>query len=241
MLQGMLARAVEWGRITTNPVAAVSKPAGQPASSAVLIFPTKVEAIRDWFICRGRLGDATLISVLAYTGMRPGEALALRWGDILEKTIRVNKRVSLGEIQEGTKSHARADRSVDLLVPLARDLAEWKVASGVPDAETLVFPQSGGVPWTDTHYRTWRRRYFQPAARAAGLVGASPYDLRHSFATLLLHEQRNVIEIAEQLGHAPTRTLDTYGWVMKELKGQPVRKAKEVIGAAREPRLRNAV
>ena len=31
--------------------------------------------------------DATLISVLAYAGIRPGEALALQWRDIREQTI----------------------------------------------------------------------------------------------------------------------------------------------------------
>ena len=41
--------------------------------------------------------DATLISVLAYAGLRPGEALALQWRDVREQTILVERAISLGE------------------------------------------------------------------------------------------------------------------------------------------------
>jgi len=41
----------------------------------------KVEAIRASLLRSDRFGDATLDSVLAYAGLRPGEALALTWGD----------------------------------------------------------------------------------------------------------------------------------------------------------------
>ena len=40
--------------------------------------------------------DATLISVLSYAGLRPGEALGLRWGDIRERTLLVQRAISLG-------------------------------------------------------------------------------------------------------------------------------------------------
>src|SRR5689334_19148449 len=43
-------------------------------------------------------------------------------------------------------------------------------------------------------------------------------DLRHAFASLLIHEGRkSIVEIAEQLGHNPTVCLDTYGHVTREL------------------------
>jgi integrase len=41
--------------------------------------------------------DAALLSVLAYSGLRPGEALALQWRDIREQTILVERALSLGE------------------------------------------------------------------------------------------------------------------------------------------------
>ena len=47
--------------------------------------------------------DATLLSMLAYAGLRPGEALALQWGDLRENTILVERALSLGE-EEDTKT-----------------------------------------------------------------------------------------------------------------------------------------
>ena len=51
----------------------------------------------------------------------------------------------------------------------------------------------------------------------AGVEGATPYALRHSFASLLLHEGRSVIYVARQLGHDARLTLGTYGHVIDEL------------------------
>jgi integrase len=61
-----------------------------------------------------------------------------------------------------------------------------------------------------------------------------PYDLRHSFASLLIHEKRlSIVEIADQMGHAPTMTSDTYGHVMRELRGAEPVSAEDQIRRAR--------
>jgi integrase len=62
---------------------------------------------------------------------------------------------------------------------------------------------------------------------------ARPYDLRHSFASLLLHEGRNVIVVARQLGHDARLTLSTYGHVLDELEDAPRVGAENAIMAAR--------
>lgn len=116
---------------------------------------------------------------------------------------------------------------------LRSDLLEWQLANGRPARLALVFPAASGQVWSEHDYRNWRRRTFRSAAAAAGLPGIRPYDLRHSFASLLLAAGQSVIDVADQLGHAPTLTLDTYGHVMRELEG--VRQSPdEAIGAARQ-------
>jgi hypothetical protein len=64
-----------------------------------------------------------------------------------------------------------------------------------------------------------RRRIFEPAAERAGLGRVRPYDLRHSFVSLLIAEGRSIVEVARQAGHSPTMALDTYGHVFDELDG----------------------
>jgi hypothetical protein len=54
---------------------------------------------------------------------------------------------------------------------------------------------------------------------AAGLDHARPYDLRHSFASLLLHEGQHVVAVARALGHDARLTLTRYGHVLDELQG----------------------
>ena len=72
----------------------------------------------------------------------------------------------------------------------------------------------GGTP----NWRNWRNRVFQPAAKRPGLGQIRPYDLRHSFVSLLIAERRTIIEVARQAGHSPTMTLDSYGHVFDELE-----------------------
>jgi integrase len=57
--------------------------------------------------------------------------------------------------------------------------------------------------------------------------------LRHSFASLLLHEGRSVVYVARQLGHDARLTLTTYGHGIDELEDQGRVPAEDVIRGAR--------
>jgi integrase len=231
LLQGVLERAVEWGRIGSNPARYVRKPRQVTQRLVEPPSPAQIEAMRAHLIAKKRTRDATLISVLAYAGLRPGEALALRWGDIRNNTIRVDKALSLGE-ERSTKT--RKNRTVRLLKQPATDLAKWKLACGRPNEEALVFPTSSGAAWSDVDYRNWRRRHFKTTADSLGLVGARPYDLRHSFASLLLAEQSNPAEVAAQLGHSLQVLFSTYAHVIEDLRGTGRVDAEDEIRSARK-------
>jgi integrase len=73
---------------------------------------------------------------------------------------------------------------------------------------------------------------FKPAAEAAGLMHARPYDLRGSFASLLIQEGKNVVDVAKQLGHTPETCLRYYARLFDEAPEHPV-PAEEAIRAAR--------
>ncbi len=229
LLQGVLQRAVVVGRIRSNPVAAIRKP-GQGRQRPVRpLAPDAAERLRQKMPSER---DAVLVSVLAYGGLRPGEALALTWGHVGRRTILVERALALGEIKE-TKT--RTTRSVRLLGPLAADLNALRMRVGRPGDEALVFPRRDGEPWQDTDWRNWRRRVFTPAAEAAGLGAIRPYDLRHSFVSLLIAEGRSIVEVARQAGHSPTMTLNTYGHVFDELEGAERQSAEDLIREARAP------
>ena len=225
LLGNILQRAMEGGRISRNATRVVRKVQPPRRREARPLAPATVEALRAASGDR----DASLISVLAYAGLRPQEALALRWADIRERTILVERAMSLGQ-EKDTKTHAH--RTVRLLAPLREDLLAWRMRSGRPRDRALVFPGPEGRLWSKTTYDNWRRRAFDRACKAIELEGARPYDLRHSFASLLLHEGRSVMYVARQLGHDARLTLTTYGHVIDELDDAPRMGAEEAIRAA---------
>jgi integrase len=105
--------------------------------------------------------------------------------------------------------------------------------NGRPGDEELVFPAHDGQPWQEDDGRNWRRRVFGAAAERAGLGRVRPYDLRHSFVSLLIAEGRSVVEVARQAGHSATMALDTYGHVFDELDGAERISAEQAIRKAR--------
>ena len=165
LLGAILQRAFENGQIQSNPARAVRKAALPRRTEVRPLAPASVERMRAASSPR----DATLISVLAYAGLRPGEALALQWRDIREQTILVERAISLGE-EKDTKTAAH--RTVRVLQPLAVDLREWRLRSGRPSETSLIFPSATGPPWTLAAYQSWRRRAFKRAIEAAGLAQA---------------------------------------------------------------------
>ncbi len=227
LLGGILQRAAEAGRIPTNPARLVRRAPRTRRTEVRPLAPITVETMR----AAANERDSTLLAVLAYSGLRPGEALGLRWRDIREHTLLVERAISLGE-EKDTKTTAH--RTVRLLAPLAADLREWRMRRGRPGDDELIFPSRTGAPWTQSAYQSWRRKAFRRALDAAGVEHAVPYALRHSFASLLLHEGRSVIYVARQLGHGAELTLRTYGHVIDELEDTPRQDAEDAIRAARE-------
>jgi integrase len=226
----MLQRAVEWGRLQSNPMLAVRKPPAARKRLVQPLSPEVIEMMRALALEQGLMRDATLLSLLAYAGVRPGEALGLRWSSVQERTLLIDTAVFDGEL--GPTKTRRA-RTVRLLKPLARDLAEWRLKSGRPTDGTLVFPRRDGKPWVLTDYKNWRRRFFDRVVEAVELEDVRPYDLRHSFVSLLIHEGRSIVDVARQAGHAPTMALDTYGHVFDEFDSGERTSAEDRIELAR--------
>ena len=230
LVSGIFSCAVKWDRVDRNPVREVSLPTSERVRHVRPVAPARIEALRMILLADERAFDATFVSVLAYAGLRPQEARALRWGDIGRRTIRV-ERAAAGRSVKATKTGKM--RTVRLLAPLAADLGAWRAEQGHPPDEEYVFPTPRGELMADTDYRNWRRRVYEAAAREVGIEGP-PYDLRHSFASLLIYEGRHAVEVAAQIGDSTETTLKTYVHVFEEFDPAHRVTAVEAIEAARE-------
>jgi integrase len=211
----------------------VRKPRQRRRRAVQPITPDGVEALRFELGRDGDLRSTTIVSVLAYAGLRPGEMLGLELRHIRNRTILVEQAVSDGELK--IQKTGRIYRTVDLLSPLKSDLVEWCAHLGITGPDELLFARDDGRPWKTDDWNNWRNRRFFPSADAAGLGRPRPYDLRHSFASLLIREQKtSIVELADQLGHAPTMTLNTYAHVFAEHRREDPVDVTDWILRARE-------
>lgn len=218
VLQSVLRRAVQMRRIPGNPAALLDKPSGRSVRVAQPPSVDSVEkirkALRGRYMASDGARDATLVGALAYAGLRPGEALALTWGDIGERTIRVTKSMQANGETKDTKT--RAYRSVRLIPPLRADLLALKLqAAHVGDGD-LIFGRLQNGQWRHLNWHNWSQRIYNPVARACGLVSPRPYDLRHACASLLIQQGMSVVEVAAQMGHSSQMTLGIYAHVFSE-------------------------
>jgi integrase len=154
----------------------------------------------------------TLVAVLAFAGLRVGEALALTWRDVDLDAGTMHVR--------GTKT-AASNAVVPLVSALVRELrAHRRRYPGVGD--TLVFRTATGRP-QDRHNVA---RALRSASTAAGLnpKGAkkvAPHDLRHSCAGLLLAAGVPVPRVAAIMRHADPRvTLAVYGGLVETQRAE---------------------
>lgn len=227
LLNSALARAVEWQRLDSNPAQFVRKPPQSREREIVLFSPAMIETMRGYMTEMLRHRDAMMILLLGYAGLRPGEARALTWRHSTDK-ITVEQRITDSGLSKSTKTGK--DRKVRLLAPLAQDLAEWRERTRYPNASDYVFPDPEGSFLDRSAWINWYRRIWP---KAAGIEGSRPYDLRHSFASLLLQERTgDVVYVATQLGQTPTTCLSVYAHVIEELEESPM-SAEQAIWEAR--------
>lgn len=157
---------------------------------------------------------------LGFTGLRIGEALALRWQDIVNDEAHVRRSCGYvrgqGIIVKDLKSGA-ARRDVPLTTDVQTALAAhrtWQRAERlrlgpVWQDNGLVFCREiGSYHDTSTVSQMLRR----DLARA-GLPAVTPHGLRHSFATNLLSRGAHIPDVARMLGHAsPVTTMTSYAY-----------------------------
>ncbi|AUS33415.1 site-specific integrase [Rhodococcus qingshengii] len=151
----------------------------------------------------------TMVLVLAYCGLRYGEAIALRGKNVDLKTSRIRVQTSvtrvtgIGLVEGPTKNHAA--RSVPIPKFVVDELRDRLEGS---DPDDLVFPsrKDGWLPLGEFRW------VFDTAAKKVGLDGLVPHELRHTAASLAIAAGANVKVVQQLLGHkTATLTLDRYG------------------------------
>jgi integrase len=208
VLSAACGAAVKDGRLPSNPVSGIRKLPVMVSRPRALV-PLEVEQIRAAMPSER---DRLAVSILAYAGLRPSELVALTWTAVSDRLIRVERSYSYGELRMGKT--ATAIRTVEIVQPLADDLAAFRPARPEPGALVIPNERGGFVDW-----RVWRRRVWYPACDRAGVTPRpSPYDCRHGFVSMLLHEHRSLPYVSAAVGHSSgaSMTLDKYAHALHE-------------------------
>lgn len=203
VLSQVLRYAIKAKRLSTNPAEEIDLPEMTAAERRYL---THLEVMRlAMAVSRFRL----LVFTLAYTGIRFGEAIALRtWAvDPDAKRITVARSATpvtgKGYVETDTKNHTT--RTVPIPETLAKEL---RLLLEDRKADALVFPSHKGGFLTSTEFR-W---VFDPAAKSVDLNGVVPHGLRHTAASLAISAYANIKVVQRMLGHKTAMlTLDLYG------------------------------
>ncbi len=219
-LRAMLNAAVDDGIILANPAdrlgrqmrLAVSKSARQENIKAFnreqldTFLAATVAAERRLYL---------LFLLMARSGLRIGEALALQWDDLdlRNREIRVERAIFHGEITTPKSGHGRTvDMSKQLAETLRRQQAAAKadkLRRGLSELPPWVVVSQVGTPLDHANVE----KAFKRVVKAASLPPHfTPHCLRHTFASQLLQQGASPAYVQRQLGHASIQlTVDTYG------------------------------
>ena len=230
VLRALLNAAMEDGLIATNPAANLGRVLKLTISKAT--HQEEIKALtkeqRHLFLVtalRETPRYYPLFFVLAGTGMRLGEALALQAEDVdyTGQTIRIARAFSEdGALDTPKSGHGR---TVDLSQVLAQSLAahdfsrkEEKLKYGWVELPPWLFVTKAGTPLDP---RNVRRAMYTVLKKAKLPEHLSPHCLRHTYASILLADGVSPVYVQEQLGHATIElTVSTYGrWLKKKAPG----------------------
>ena len=210
-LRAMLATAVEEGLIRHNPAASLRLPT-RNSSDALDHDSEPVRALTPEELSR-LLGETPddwriFIRFLACTGLRIGEAIALRWGDVdLERgRVRVRRRIYRGGVDAPKSAFGR--REIPISRSLSEELAAQRSEAAFAADADAVWATRVGTPHKPENLF---RRVLKPAAERAGVGWAGFHTLRHTCASMLFRQGASAKQVQVVLGHhSPAFTLATY-------------------------------
>jgi integrase len=230
-VRALLATAVEEGVLRSNPASglrlAQRRPDFDGAEEEQVKAMTEKELSRILAAIDTTAPDWTLFfRMLAWSGLRIGEAIELRWKDIDlgQRTVHVRRRYFAGRV--GPPKSRYGKRRLRLTPELAQALWRLRAETKAADDE-LVFTVAGGNRIDASNLMS---RVLKPAAVEAGLgewvqdehrlradswVGF--HSFRHTCATILFRRGWNAVQVQRWLGHhKPSFTLDTYVHLLEE-------------------------
>lgn len=179
--------------------------------------------------------------MLIETGLRKGEAAALKWSDIKfkEKTIRVDETLDFqaGDEDElfGDTKTENCTHTISVSNGIINDLryhASWQNQNKINLGESmyrhdlnLVLCRNDGSPMPKSSLFNASKRILRKAGLSEDLT---IHSLRHTHAVIMLEAGADIKFVQEQLGHGSVQiTSDVYAHISKKLEKRNIDKYEE--------------
>ena len=209
-LRGAFGIAEENNLIVKSPVLARFKASGKSSEARHALSKSEESSIMQ--ALKDHVDHYNISWFLLSTGLRIGEALALRWEDIDLKgaTVTVSKTLVGDNIQEATKSTS-GTRQVPLPYDLCRSMRLWYSR----DVSEYVFIYKNNTHFTDSQFRgfwTAAQRLCGPDGKRVRLKASlTPHVFRHTYCTRCFEAGMDIKEVQYLMGHSsPDITLKVY-------------------------------
>jgi integrase len=203
-LFGVMKRAKHVWKLPSNPIADVEKPVQSDAAIELEVFsPEEIHALVR---AAESEQDAAIFLTAAFTGLRLGELVALRWRsvDFTRRTMRVV--ASYSERSLSTPKSGRA-RSVPMAPLVAEALARLVNRGDDGQEDDLVFL----APSAEYLDGSALYRRYKLALRRAGLRPLRFHDLRHTFGTQVISNPAvSILQLKAWMGHQDIDTTMKY-------------------------------
>jgi integrase len=203
-LRAALGQAKVWDLIDRNPAIGVKLPKKKPSKAIQLLTFQQIRAVIE------RLPEPTktIVTLIVFGSMRVGEALALRWNDVLEDRIVIDERLYDGDLDDPKTIHGNREIPFDQQGILRAAVTRiWETAKH-RKADDFLFATRNGTP-------TERRnvlRHLKEVARELGLPkGIDFRSFRTMHASLMRRTGARAEVARDNMGHSeiPT-TLEVY-------------------------------
>jgi site-specific recombinase XerD len=210
-LSGMFRTAMEQGLVRSNPCQGVRMPKlqAQVHDEDHEDTDVKVFTLEQLDTILRVVKHPLLFELLACTGLRISEALALEWRHLeLNGHAHVKVRRAIVRGQMGLPKSRYGKRDVSLPFSIERALRATEGASN-----ELLFQSSADTALMPNNVR---RRVLQPALEEAGCAWAGFHTFRHTYASMQLSRGTNIVALSRALGHhSAAFTLSVYVHLMK--------------------------
>jgi integrase len=201
-LRAIFRLAVDDRLLISNPAEMLFTPRTRSAPSRRVLSPEQVQQILSVLSLREQL----IVRLALFSGMRPGEILALQWKHVVEDHVEVVHRLYRGKLDR-PKSE-RSKRTVALSSTTRDRMTDWRQQSRSTDPDAWLFPSANSnTPLGRDN--AWRR-WMAPRLKTIQLDWATFQIMRRTHASLCRQAGIDPKLVADQLGHGLGVNLDVY-------------------------------